>query len=315
MLDAFNNGMIDSMYDITPQEASLIHKAGSIVKTADLPRVFSIFFNQNQAPVLANKEVRQALSMVVDKQVIINSVLSGYGTIVNDPIPSSLLPLASTTGTKSVASTSLEAARKVLTDAGWAPNSAGVMERKTKKSTQTLAFSISTADSPDLVQSAKLVQSMWQQLGAQVDVKVFETGELNQSVIRPRHYDSLLFGEIIGPDLDLYAFWHSSQRNDPGLNIAEYVNLKVDKILENARTISDPAASALQYQSFENEIRNDIPAIFLYAPKFIYIVPSKVKGIDFRSVTIPADRFADIYKWYIDTDTVWKIFVANKINN
>ena len=60
-------------------------------------------------------------------------------------------------------------------------------------------------------------------------------GDLKQNVIRPRKYGSLLFGEVIGRDLDLFAFWHSSQRNDPGLNIAMYANPKADSLLETAR--------------------------------------------------------------------------------
>jgi hypothetical protein len=66
-----------------------------------------------------------------------------------------------------------------------------------------------------------------------VDVKIFDQGDLSQNVIRPRKYDALLFGEVIGRELDLFAFWHSSQRNDPGLNIALYANSTADKILSS----------------------------------------------------------------------------------
>jgi peptide/nickel transport system substrate-binding protein len=155
---------------------------------------------------------------------------------------------------------------------------------------------------------------MWQKIGADVSVKIFETGELNQSVIRPRKYDALLFGEIIGRDLDLYAFWHSSGRLDPGLNIAGYVNVKADKILENARTITDVQKRLDQYAAFETEVRNDIPAIFLYAPDFIYILPKNVQGVTIGSVTMPSERFSSVSDWYIDTENVWKVFVKTITN-
>ena len=59
-----------------------------------------------------------------------------------------------------------------------------------------------------------MVSGTWRALGADVEIKIFEAGDLNQNVIRPRKYDALLFGEIVGRDTDLFAFWHSSQRND-----------------------------------------------------------------------------------------------------
>ncbi|MFA6273443.1 MAG: hypothetical protein WC673_03075 [Candidatus Paceibacterota bacterium] len=136
----------------------------------------------------------------------------------------------------------------------------------------------------------------------------FEPGELNQTVIRPRKYDALLFGEIIGRDPDLFAFWHSSQRNDPGLNVALYANIKADKFLEEARTIADQGARLEKLVAFSEEIKKDIPAIFLYSPDFMYVLPEKIKGFAFGRLTIPSDRFANINQWYVETDKVWGFF-------
>lgn len=108
-----------------------------------------------------------------------------------------------------------------------------------------------------------------------VELKVFESGDLNQNVIRPRKYDAILFGEIVGRDSDLFAFWHSSQRNDPGLNIAMYTNSVADKLLEDMRRATDPEKRRTAYEKFSVEIAKDIPAVFLYAPEFVYILPEK----------------------------------------
>ncbi len=254
--------------------------------------------------------------MAIDKQAIIDTVLAGYALPISDPIPPGLLQnaLGSSTPT-TVATSSIDAAKKLLISKGWTiSSSTTIFEKKTKTNTQQLSFSISTPDAPELVQIAKIIQKRWQDMGAQVDVKIFEASELNQNVIRPRHYDALLFGEIIGRDLDLYAFWHSSQRTDPGLNITGYVNLKVDKILETVRSSNSTDDRLAQYQKFESEIRNDLPASFIYSPQFTYVVPDFVQGISLKSVTIPAERFADIYHWYIETDSVWKIFIPSKNN-
>jgi peptide/nickel transport system substrate-binding protein len=313
MIEAYRQGNVQSMYDVSPQVAESIVRGDSKIYTTPLPRVFGIFFNQNEAPVLANKEVRQALQMATDRQAIINNVLGGYGIAITDPIPPGAIPVGANLPT-TVATTSIDGARKILTDAGWTPDANGTMNKKVGKNTVALQFSISTSDTPELVQAANMVKIMWQKIGANVEVKIFEAGELSQSVIRPRKYDALLFGEIIGRDLDPYAFWHSSGRLDPGLNIAEYVNVKADKLLEKARTISNVQDRLNQYALFETEVRNDIPAIFLYAPDFIYILPKNTQGVNIGSVTMPSERFSDVSQWYIDTENVWKIFVKNATN-
>ena len=142
-----------------------------------------------------------------------------------------------------------------------------------------------------------------------IDVRVFEHGDLSQNIIRPRKYDSLLFGEVVGRDPDPFAFWHSSQRNDPGLNVAIYANIKVDNILEEARGIEDEVVRAEKYKEFQEEVAKDTPAIFLFSPKFIYITPKNLKGLEaMEKVTIPSERFSMIHQWYKATNKVWKIF-------
>ena len=202
----------------------------------------------------------------------------------------------------------VEKAKALLEKNGWKQNDAGIFEKKDKKSTTVLSFSISTGDAPELKETAYLLQSQWQKIGAEVEVKIFEIGDLNQNIIKPRKYDSILFGEIVGRDLDLYPFWHSSQRNTPGLNIALYTNIKVDKLLDSIRKTTDPEQQKSYLDDFNEEIQNDIPAVFTYSPYFVYIVPKKVHDVKLGTLTNPSERFSDIASWYIETNNVWKIF-------
>ena len=112
-------------------------------------------------------------------------------------------------------------------------------------------------------------------------------------------------------DLDLYPFWHSSQRNSPGLNIAMYANLKVDKILDNLRKTKDPNDQKIELSNFNKEIANDIPAVFTYSPYFIYVIPEKVQNVKLGTLTNPSERFSNINKWYIETNNIWKFFSKN----
>ena len=184
-----------------------------------------------------------------------------------------------------------------------------MLEKKSGSGIMTLSFSISTGDAPELQAVADELVTAWQKLGAKVDVLVFETGDLNQNVIRSRNFDALLFGNVVGRDADLYPFWHSSQKTDPGLNTALYTNSRADKLLESARSADSQETVEKSYRAFAEELKVDVPAIFLYTPSFIYVVPQKIKAISFNSLTVSQDRFLGIRDWYIETDKVWKIFV------
>lgn len=307
-LEAHNAGIIDNFAGVSPQEALKIASSASdsTILHTPLPRIFGVFFNQNNAPVLANKEVRQALDMALNKEKIIEEVLYGYGISINSPIPFGTLQATSSqkTGDK-------DAAKALLAKAGWLINTDGILEKKTKTSTQVLEFSIATTDAPDLKKTAEIIKTEWEELGARVTIKVFEYGDLSQNIIKTRKYDALLFGEVVGKDLDLYAFWHSSQRNAPGLNLSMYVNSKVDKMLEDARVNSDENIRNTTYKSFEKIIQDEVPAVFLYSPEYMYVTSSSIKGIDLESITNASDRWYGVDKWYITTDYVWKIFLKN----
>jgi ABC-type transport system substrate-binding protein len=134
-------------------------------------------------------------------------------------------------------------------------------------------------------------------------------------VIRPRKYDALLFGMVIGRDDDLYAFWDSSQRSDPGLNIALYANHAVDGLLESARAESDPAVRHDDLQEINDDIAADYPAAFAYAPDFLYVVPKGLQGVSLPQIASPSDRFANAAQWYRSTELVWPIFAKGRIGS
>jgi peptide/nickel transport system substrate-binding protein len=200
-------------------------------------------------------------------------------------------------------------ARSFLETKGWKWNETeGALARTSGKETIVLAFSLSTANAPDLRATAEFLRSTWERMGAKVEVKIFEQGDLNQNVIRPRKYDALLFGEVVGRELDLFAFWHSSQRNDPGLNIALYANSVADQHLETLRTSTDLTEKRTSYQKFAEELKKDVPAIFLYTPDFMYIFPERIQGLSLGSIGIPSERFLSAHLWHTETDRVWSFF-------
>ena len=309
VVEAYNGGEIGSFHSVSQKQLPDIEARGGNVVLSPLPRIFGVFFNQNLAPVLVYKEVREALDMATDKQIIVDNILGGFGQVINSPVP--LKTVAPKLDDVISAETRLENAKNILVAKGWKQNADGIFEKKEKNSTTKLEFSISTGNAPELKETAILLQQQWEKLGAKVDVKIFEIGDLNQNVIKPRKYDALLFGEIIGRDLDLYPFWHSSQRTSPGLNIAIYTNLKADKILEKIRTTTSSDEQEKGLEDFNKEIRSDIPAIFTYSPYFIYIIPKQVQNVQLGALAGSSERFSDINKWFIETNSIWNFFKTN----
>ncbi len=309
LLNAYSAGDIESMAGISALEASNLKKAGANIVSSPLSRIFGVFFNQGRSKVLMDKVVRQALDLSAPKEEITATILHGYGTPIDGPFPAGLFSWSDDRSLDTDYADRLASAQDILKKAGWIKNDkTGVLEKKSKSGTLVLSFSISTGNTPELKAVGDLLKEAWGKLGAKVDVLVFETSDLNQNVIRPRKFDALLFGEVINRNADVYSFWYSKERNDPGLNIALYANSTVDKLLDHVRSVKDMDSLEKDARAFDKEIKNDIPAVFLYTPDFIYVVPKKVENINLGKLSTTQDRFQDIRHWYIETNQVWQLF-------
>ncbi|HEX7724839.1 MAG TPA: ABC transporter substrate-binding protein [Candidatus Paceibacterota bacterium] len=306
-LTALSNGSIDSLSSIPPSAAAkLAANKGEpyTIDTAALSRIFGVFLNQNKNQALTDTAIRQALSLTVDRSQIIKEVLAGYGIPVNGPVSVSA-PAGSSTS-------DVPAALALLSKNGWKLSPNGVLEKKPAKKGQastTISFTLYTPDTADLMQVANILKTQWAKIGISVNVISLPPADLYQNVIRVRGYDALLFGQIVSKPTDLYAFWHSSQRLAPGVNVSMYTNSKADRLLDTIRTATSTDASTSAYGQFIQTITDDIPAIFLYSPDLIYAVPKTLRGIGLTTATSPSDRFQNVTSWYTETQRVWNIFI------
>lgn len=326
LIKALLNHSIDQAGGISPKNAESIEKKNYIINTATLPRIFGIFFNSNNNKIFADPAVISAINTALDRQDIIDQVLNGYGSIIYNPIPEKIIP----SETKSKFSNgTIEEARLILDKAGWKVGSDGIrtkggttLKSVTKKvrsktvtqivkstiPTSRLSFSLTTGDTPELKQATILIKDQLERVGVEVDInKVYETGQLNQ-LIRARSYEALFFGQVVNHESDLYSFWHSSQKTDPGLNIAMYSNKKVDTILESIQKTLNSEDRTSKYEELMKEFNLNIPAIIIYSPKYLYVTSPEINNLSLINITVPSDRFASIYTWSADTDKVWKIF-------
>ena len=313
LLDALLKKEVEQASSISPENALNLSQKGYQVESTVLPRIFGLFFNQNQNQIFTNKNVVKAIDLAINKEAIVEEIFSGYGVPIDSPIPPNMInyqKLGKMNETTYI--DRKKEAEDILAKDGWKKNTEGFLEKtiteNKKKVASTLEFSISTGNAKELATSAELIKKDLMEIGIKVDIKTFEVGNLNQMVIRPRKYDALLFGQIINHESDLFAFWHSTQRKDPGLNVAMYTNIKVDKILEDAFVTIDEKNRIKKYAQFEDEIKKDMPAVFLYSPDFIYVVSKNLKNLSIEHIASPRDRFLNSYLWYTKIDNVWKIF-------
>ncbi len=275
-----------------------------VAHEAVLGRVFGVFFNQNQNNVFADRTVRAALDGALDKKYIVSTLIGGYGSELSGPLP----PLGLHGDALEPFEERLADSVELLEKAGWKKGEDGIWAKTEKKATTRLAFTLRTGNAPELRGAAELVRDAWRTFGADVTLELFDASDLQQDVIRPRKYDALLFGEVVGRDADLFAFWDSSQRNDPGLNVALYTNSSVDALLRAARSTNNPIERLDATMEAAKIISDETAAVFLYSPHFVFVTPRTIRGITLTSIVTPADRFLAIDEWYQKTERVWPIF-------
>jgi len=163
----------------------------------------------------------------------------------------------------------------------------------------TKTVTIATTDWPELQKTAQIIKNQWQEAGINSEIKIIKNGAIQQEAIRDRDYEILLFGEILGLDPDPFAFWHSSQKKHPGLNLSLYDSVKTDRLLVEARQEFDLKKREEKYREFYFLLAQDAPAAFLYNPDYLYVTNNKIKGINLERLSLPSQRFSNIENWYI----------------
>jgi peptide/nickel transport system substrate-binding protein len=169
------------------------------------------------------------------------------------------------------------------------------------KDGKALTIRLTTVDQPETIRAAEIIQNAWQSIGVKVQLDIISVSTLTSDILPRRDYEALLYGQILNVFPDHYTFWHSSQIEYPGLNLAGYADADVDELLEQARQTSDQVKQAELLRDFQIQLIEDLPAIFLYSPEYTYLMASKINGFAVEQISIPADRWNNIGEWYINT--------------
>jgi peptide/nickel transport system substrate-binding protein len=242
------------------------------------PRIVSLFFNSAKNKAVADKEVRLSLARAINKDQLLQDVFAGVYSRADGPIWSGS-----------------SVYNQDLVKYDYAPDLAA----STIKS-KPLSLALTVIDSGNNLAVAEKLKAYWEAVGVKVEIKTVAS-EQAAAMVKDRNFEVLLYGQSVGGDPDVYAFWHSSQTGGRGLNLSAYNSAEVDKLLTEARVSSNPAERQEKYQKLQRLVTSDLPAIFLYSPAYTYVQAKALRGFSGTAIIEPADRFNGANTWYIKT--------------
>ena len=325
LISALNDGNVQGIaYLSLDQKQTLLAQNSLNFNSLDSSQQDLIFFNTTSNKELADLEVRRALALAIDKNAIVKDLFNNFYKVIDSPLSVSSFAYNNQVTKYDF---NVELANSKLDGAGWSKikvSAANLAEKspeveaivayasstsetaegnwrfkKDKKNNVTLlTIKLSTLESGDSFEVAQKIKNYWEVVGVHTTLNpVVDTDITN--LISSRSFEALIFSEILGGDPDIFAFWHSSQVGDKGLNIAGYKNNQVDKLLENARVSSDKKIRISNYGEVQKIITDELPVIFLYEKNYIYVQSKKLKGFDGSAIVKPSDRLAGIANWYL----------------
>ena len=122
-----------------------------------------------------------------------------------------------------------------------------------------------------------LAQVWYDELNIESDIKVVDpndaTQNILQTVLQPRNFDVLVYELSLGGDPDVYAYWHSSQATNNGLNFSNYNNAIADDALESGRSKISAKQRADRYAKlllFGKQTPRQLPCISRSLTIFIF---------------------------------------------
>jgi peptide/nickel transport system substrate-binding protein len=296
-LDALDRGQIDALANLTPAGAAQERSNRQVaVLTAATYQYAELLFNlKPEEPYFQDIRVRQAVARAIDRGAIIKEVLGGQALPADGPIPRAITWAYDSAAQQPAPD--LAGAARLLDDAGWT-----LANGVRSKGTTSLSFELTVpSDVPPYQRVAQKVADQLAQVGIVAEVRPVTTASLIHDYLNPRVFDMTLTAFDNGPDPDVYTFWHSSQAHPGGFNFAGMKkNVFIDGDLEDGRNTLDLTARAKAYATFQEDFARELPAVFLYSPRYVMAVARRIHGVKLDSAIEPAGRYDYINDWYVE---------------
>lgn len=287
-INAANDITTKTMKEMTPQDTD--DQAHNVPINSG---VYALF--KTNSPLLQTKEVRQALVVATDTAKISQELL---GKPLYGPLTHAFLPESTKLSQEGY---DIKVANNLLESNGW--KKVGLFREKGGVKLELRVVSVDTDDYRKVID---LLKKQWEEVGVRVIPQYVDPEQIQQSILKPREFDVLVYELEFGGDPDVYAYWHSSQANENGANFSNYTSPLSDDALIAGRVRSDMVIRDQRYSSFVKQWITDAPAVALYQPTLHYLIAPHVKSIDeTNSLPTVPDRFNAVGGWSVNTDSVY----------
>lgn len=217
-----------------------------------------------------NLKVRQAISHLIDKDALINNTPDPLTRPANTFLPPVLLGYHE--GIKSP-EPNVETAKRLLAEAGFP---------------EGFTTSLWVMDQPrgyisNPVNVAKFLQAELAKADITVDLHIIKWDTYIEAIKEGNHPMAIVGwnGDIIDPDNFLYTFFSSENtKSGLALNYSFYENAKVDRLLIQARNVTDVEFRKSLYREIQEIIANEVVSIPLTHTMTAIASSSNVKGFE-----------------------------------
>ncbi|MDD3862085.1 MAG: ABC transporter substrate-binding protein [Candidatus Gracilibacteria bacterium] len=264
----------------------------------ELPQYTAVFMNMESA-LLKNKNVRLAMSKLIDKNTFLNESVDKIRVDT---------PLMSLSQAEWEYSADKDKAIEILEEAGFTYGVDDVdhLGIRYGKDERALEFDLiaryyeeGTYQFEETKKAIDFLEHSWESAGFGIKVELLSLEDFNRRIMS-RDYDLLFVGHNLGYNLDTYSYWHSTQAGPAGQNFSNYKSFQADTLIENIRSTFDESEKTAKLKELAEQIRKDVPAIFLYRPKYFYAIDGKIEGLSMENVVFPSDRYDRLGIWKFD---------------
>ncbi|MFQ6112481.1 MAG: peptide-binding protein [bacterium] len=294
LLLQLQTGEVDMMVGVPPGEVDRLLEKNPGIKIYPVSgRVYYYIGYNLKNPLFSSTEVRQALTMAIDRQGIINALLYGYGRPCFGPLP----PMVAWAYTEEVDEIPYDpkSAKTRLAREGWLDHDG---DRWLDKEGHKFAFTLKTNAGNQLRSDvAVIVQDQLRRLGIDVEIQTVERATLIQE-LRSRNFDAYMGGWSTSLNIDPRPIFHSSAVNL--FNFISYANPRVDRLIEIGREEMDHSEAAKIWKEVQELIYHDQPYTFLFWKDRVVAINERFKNV----TPIPLSAFYGLENWYLTSDLV-----------
>jgi peptide/nickel transport system substrate-binding protein len=268
-------------------------------------RFEALVFNWHNIVLASHPEVRQAMSLAIDRQALVTVARNGYASPLCTDHPSGIHPGYEPADPENCPELNLAAANMLLDDSGWVKGPDGVRTRHG----QRLEFEYSTTTHVAWRNASQaIVQRDFMAIGIKLDIQNYSEDGLYGTLL-PRgdaspptgavadHYDIAEYGNQFGYDPDDSFLWACDQIPPNGFNFSFYCNPALDALYQQELRAVEPGTRQKLFDGIHNIDLTDLPFIVLYSTTDLAIAR---KGTHNYLPSPIASSTVNIWEWWCD---------------